>query len=103
MDLWSYTRIYSVKSDYLSRSASLHVPWDTRICSLLRAVPGTGRMDGTCWARMGHGRQHKLDLDTHTYKSPMRNPQTFSTKKGRQKKGGEEWGMRISSVIEVIF
>ncbi len=101
MNLWRYTRIYRVKSDYLSRSASLHVPWDTRICNLLRAAPGTGRMDGTCWVRTGHGRQHKLDLDTH--KSPMRHPPTFSTKKRETKKGGEKRGMGISSVIEVIF
>lgn len=70
--------MYSVKSDHLSHSASLHVPWDIRICSLPRAAPGTGKMDGTCWARMGHGRQHKLDLDTYTYKSPMRKPFSLS-------------------------
>lgn len=62
----SHQNIQCLDLDYLSRSASLHVPWDTRICSLPRAAPGTGRTDGTCWARMGHGRQHRWDLDTHT-------------------------------------
>lgn len=52
--------------DYRSRSVFLHVPWGTRICSLPRAVPGTGKTDGTWWGCTGRGRRHTLDLDVDT-------------------------------------
>lgn len=66
------TRIWS---HYLSRSVSLLVPWGTRICSLPRAAPDTGRRDGTCWARMDHARRHRLGLEAQTFTPIFR---TFS-------------------------
>lgn len=56
----------SVGPHYLSRSVSLRVPWGTRICSLPRAAPDTWRTDGTCWARMDRGHQHKSVLEAHS-------------------------------------
>lgn len=56
-----------IRPHYLSRSVSLLVPWGTRICSLPRAAPDTGRTDGTCWARMDHGRRRRLVLEAQTF------------------------------------
>lgn len=71
--------------DYRSRSVFLHVPWGTRICSLPRAVPGTGKTDGTWWGCTGRGRRHTLDLDVDTkmsegnHQGNMQQAPTYST------------------------
>lgn len=96
MKLVSYTRIYNVESDYLSRSVSLRVPLDTRICSLPRAAPGTGRMDGTCWARMDHGRQRKLDLDINKQTHDEKTSDIFFLFSFHLRGGGDKYGERSS-------
>lgn len=71
--------------DYRSRSVFLHVPWGTRICSLPRAVAGTGKTDGTWWGCTGRGRRHTLDLDVDTkmsegnHQGNMQQAPTYST------------------------
>lgn len=59
------------RQDYLSRSAGLPAPWDTRICTLPLVKPGTGRRRGTCWAHTGPGRPRTAILNGKTDRNPQ--------------------------------